>query len=323
MFVTEVTGRAMDGMMTPRAAMFVQRVIENSRILSILKNWKHTAHESQYRPATGGQVLAGRQVNNNYTATSMTPASLQPAVLDIVGFILKFDETYRRDLKSGLGIDMDLWYDDELEERAIDVAEALDKELIAGDGSSNTIVGILNLLSGSNLPGLGITGLIDILDATGTAGNSFDLTDEDNYDPFLEAFEKIKKDVDNPEFVMVNDSFKAKLNTIARKSHRYTMRRDDFGRPIDRIDELDIIALPDEVITNTEEDNDSANETTSLLIGANRVGQWEIRTNSGLALYDVGMLPDEMAEAIKFEVTAKNVVRRKRSIRRVRNFKIK
>lgn len=325
MLVTQLTGRVMAGMMTPRAQLFIQRVIENSRILGVMNNWKLTAHEGQYRPAVGGQTLAGRAVNSNYTATNMNPAALVPALLDIVGFILKYDATYVRDNNSGLGIDMELWYDQELEERAIDTAEAIDKELISGDGSSNTIVGILNLLTaGSNLPGLGITGVIDILDVTGTAGDSFDLSNPDNYDPFMEAFEKVKKDVDRPEAVILNDSFAARLTTIARKFHRYSTRMDEFGNTVERIDGLDIVALPDDVITKLEPDNAGSpvENTTSMLVTANREGQWEIRSNSGLALYDVGMLQGEMAEAIKFELTAKNVIRRKRSIRRVRNIKL-
>lgn len=310
---------------TERAQRFISKVMGYSYLLRTLMNFKVKATEHQYRPAAGSQTLAGRAKSANYSSSNLSPAALIAGELALHGFFLKYDQTYVADHDLGIGIHMDEWYEDELDDRAYDTALEIDKLIIASDGSSNTMKGIAAILDGvTNVPGLGITMVIDALTGSGLAGDSFDLSAEANYNTFLEQLDKWKREVLGANAIICNESMAARLTTIARKFHSYSQGVDLFGNIIDRVNGLDIIAVDDTVITKTEADNGgpAVNNTTSIYVINNAEGQWNINSNSGLAFYDHGELSGEQQEGISFEFRAKNEIKRKRGIRRVRNIKL-
>lgn len=310
---------------TERAQRFINTLIEESQLLRVLNVFMPKATEFQYRPAAGGQSLEDRAINGNYTGADLDPAALIAGTLAIAGFVLDYDLTYKRDHDNGLGIDMDSWYDQELIERAIETSDAIVQRIVAGSGSSNQMKGWATILDGStNIPGLGITGVINALTGSGLTGDSFDLSVEDNWGKFLEQYEKWKAELGGDVIVVCNKSMKARLATIARKFNSWGQGVDQFGKPVNMIDENEIIKVEDSVITNTEPDDAGtpATNTTSIYLVTNRVGHANINTNSGLAFYDVGELQDDMAERIKFEFAGAHEIKTKRAIRRVRNIKL-
>jgi hypothetical protein len=300
-------------------------VLEYSFLLRVLLNFKLKATEHQYRPAAGSQSLTGRAFGNNYTAASMTPAAVIAGTLSAHGFYLKYDQTYKDDYELGIGIHMDEWYEDNLDDKAYDTALAIDALIIAGSGTGNNMAGLATILDGTtNVPGLGITMVIDALSGSGLSGNSFDLTTADNYDTFLEQLDKWKADVMGADAIICNESMAARLTTIARVKHALTWTKDEFGKPISQVNGLSIIPVDDSTITKTEPDNAGTpvNDTTSIYVIRNGEGGWNINSNSGLAFYDHGELPGEQQEGIGFEFRAKNEIKRKRGARRVRNLEI-
>ena len=87
---------------------------------------------------------------------------------------------------------------------------------------------------------------------------------------------------------------------------------------------MSIIPVDDTVLTKTEDDNNATPvaNTSSILVIKNAEGLWNINSNSGLGFYDHGELDGEQQEGIGFEFRAKNEIKRKRAIRRVRNIKV-
>jgi len=309
---------------TDRTRQFVNDVIMESELLRTLNNFSLGAVEDQYRPSAGSQSLAARALAGSYTAEDLSQANLQTAQLKMHGFILDYDEAMEKDHELGIGIDIDRWLQDELQLRSIDTADALESLIIAGDGQTNNFEGLATILDGSaNIPGLGITGVID---ADETGSSSFDLSDEANFDDFLELWEKWTAELKGgTDIVIMNRSFAARMTTIARKFHRYSWSLDQFGRRINEIDGIPIIRVEDSVITSTEDDNVGTpnQNTTSMYLAKNRVGYWDVKSNSGLATWDVGELPTEkMSRRWKFEMRGRNQIRHKFAIRRVRNIKL-
>lgn len=326
MFITQLTAQCY-APQTDRARTFIDRVVQESRLLSFLNNFRLAATNHQYRPAVGGQTMATRTLTGSYTAANLTQAELIAGVLAMHGFVLDYDESHEKDHDLGIGVDIDTWLDQELEERAIDVAEAVDDLVIAGSGTSNAIAGIATILNGDdNIPGLGITGVVNAADALSSGPVSLDLTDPDNFDAFLEFFDKVKKEVSSPDGLIMNDTAAARMATIARKFHMYSQSTDEFGKPVERINGVAIVPVTDDTITNDEPDDTAETaleNTTSMYLVTNRVGHWNINSNSGLAFWDVGELEGEkMSRRVKFEIRGKNEIRRKRAIRRIRNIKL-
>lgn len=324
MDILQVTSQARPAL-TERGQRFITRVLSYSMLLRTMRNFVIKATEHQYRPAAGSQTLSGRAKAANYTSADLSPAALLAGELSLHGFFLKYDRTYVADRELGIGIEMDQWYDDELDERAYDTALEIDKLIVSSAGTGNTMVGIASILDGvTNVPGLGITMVIDALTGSGLAGNSFDLSDPANFDTFLEQLDKWKHEVMGANAILCNHSMAARITTIGRKYHSYSQGVDVLGNPVERVNMMDIVPVDDEVITNTEPDNAGTpvNNTTSIYLFSNNEGLWNINTNSGLGFYDHGELSGEQQEGISFEFRAKNEIKRKRAIRRIRNIKL-
>lgn len=311
--------------MTERGQRFIDKVISFSPLLQALQNFVIKATEHQYRPATGGQTLENRAINGNYTGENLSPASLIAGMLAIAGFTLDWDQTYQDDLDNGLGIEMNTWFEQELDERAYDTAKEIEELLLAGSGTGNEIEGLLTILDGStNIPGLGITGVIDATTGSGLGTDSFDLTSDANWATFLRLWEKWVAELGGNLAVVCNRTGAGYLSNVARAKNTYDTQITEFGTQVKTIDGVPIIRVDDDVITNSEPDNAGtpATNTTSILLVTNAPGMWNINTNSGLGFWDVGDLQDDMANRIKFEMRAKNEVRTKRAVRRIRNLKV-
>ncbi len=322
MKILELTGRARPAT-TERGRTFIDKVVSYSRLLPLLMNFVQKPTEHQSRLASGTQSLAGRQIGTNPAAEQLTPAALVAGLLSSHSFFLKYDITYMDDASQGIGIEMDQWYADELDERAFSAAQAIDALIIAGSGAGNNMLGIAGILDGvTNIPGLGITGVIDALAGAGLAGDSFDLSSEANYPKFMERFNIWTAELFSSDAIICNHSMHGRLTNVALNRHMYTTRMDEFGNKVDQIAGHDIIPVDDSVITNGEDDNGAGNDTTSIYIFTNKEGFWNINSNSGLAFYDHGELSGELQDGILFDFRAKNEIKRKRAIRRIRNIKV-
>lgn len=326
MFISELTNQLYPPT-TDRGRSFISQVIEQSPVLRAMQNFSMSATDDQYRPSVGGQTLAARQLAGGYTAGNLTPAALIAAQLRIEGFVLDYDESYEKDHETGLGIHLDAWLDRELRERAYDTAKHIEKSLIKGNGGQNDIIGLAEILDGqTDIPGLGITGVVDATTLTGVNAVSLDLATAANQELFVEGLEKVVQELDAFQFLLCNRSMAARLTTIAQKFHKYTVGLDEFGQRVEFYAGVPIVRVENDVITNTEPDNTTVtplDNTTSIYIGANNPTPWAIKSNSGLAFWDVGELQDvKMSRRVKFEFRGRHQINTKRAIRRIRNIKL-
>lgn len=323
MNVAELTAQAYPDT-TERGQQFMTRIIEASPLLRWLNNFGLRATNFQYRPSVGGQTLAARALTASYTPANMAQNALVAAALRIVGFQLDYDESHAVDHELGIGIDIDRWLAQELAERAHDVGEAIEVLLMNGSGSGDTITGLNTIFSGSNLPGLGISGVVNATTMSGVSAVSLDLTTDTNFAKFMEGLEKVRQEMD-ADGIICNRSMAARLTNFAKASKIYTFAEDAFGRRIDVIDGIPIVRVLDTAITKTEPDDTAETpltNTTSMYLVQNREGSWTIGSNSGLAFRDIGQLEGKSSRRVGFEFRASHEVRLKRSIRRIRNIKI-
>lgn len=308
---------------TDRSRQFVNDVVMDSELLSNLNNFSIGATEGQYRPSDGSQALASRATGGSYTPADMSPAELIAAFLKIHGFILHYDETYETDHELGIGIDMEQWLFDELQNRAIDTSEAIESLIIGGDGQGDNFQGIASILDGNtDIPGLGITGVIN---AAPEGEDSLDLSTDDNFKLFEELLEEWRSEVKGVDMIICNRKAAARLKTIGRENNSFSTSLNTYGQRLEQIDGIPIVRVDNSVITNTEPDDaDTPNEdTTSIYLAKNRVGYWDIKSNSGLAIWEPGELQEaKMSRALKFEIRGRNQIRHRYAIRRVRNIKL-
>lgn len=325
MFISELTSRLYPPS-TDRGRSFISQVIEQSPLLRAMQNFSLSAQDDQYRPSVGGQALASRQIAGGYTATNLTPAALIAASLKIEGFVLDYDESFEKDHETGLGIHLDTWLERELRERSYDISKSIENSLIKGKGGSNDIVGLAQILNGTNIPGLGITGVVDATTLTGVNAVSLDLAVEANQAAFVEGMEKVVQELDDFEFILCNRAMAARLTTIAQRVHKYTVGLDEFGKRVEFYAGVPIVRVENTTIGVDEPDNTSETpleNTTSIYIGANSETPWSIKSNSGLAFWDIGELEDvKMSRRVKFEFRGRHQINTKRAIRRIRNIKL-
>jgi hypothetical protein len=307
---------------TDRARKFINDILMEYPLLQDMRNLVLDAFTTHYRASAGGQTLQSRAVAADFTKENLSQATLQSLSQKIVGFKLMYDRRLRADHDNGVGVDVDTWLDKELEQRAYDIADEIINTLFAADGTGSNFNGIVNILDGStDIPGLGITGVIDASDGGST---SLDLSSDANYDLFLERLDKWKKEVRNGAIIVCNESLHPRITTIARHKHAYSWDKNEFGVPIERVNLMPIYSIPDSAIPNNEDDNAGTpnTDTTSLYILANTPGHDNVFTNSGLSTWDLPELDDTADEKFEFEFSGAWGFRTKKSVRRVRNIKI-
>lgn len=309
---------------TARAQNFYQRVLDISQFLRLSENFRIRATEHQSRIAEGSQTLANRAINAEFTAADVDPAAIVSGLLKIAGFKLQFDETYETDLNLGVGIDLDRWFDDNLEDKIYDTAKAIEKLIFAGSGTSNEIEGLLTILDGTNVSGFSQTFVIDALTGSGLAGDSFDLSDPANYDVFLELWDQWIQEVEGNMLAYVNRKMSGRLTTIFREQKTMQRSEDQFGNPVTVVDGINLVVLDNDVITNTEPDNNGTpnTDTTSIVLASSNEAMYSINTNSGMRFRDVGQVQGAAKPSMDFEFRAKNEIRRQRAVRRIRNIKL-
>lgn len=312
-----------------RGRAFLAAMLERRPYLRFLE--EHSAFEEQgteflYYIIAGKARLQRRALGGEYDLEDRTPSAPETGRLAFVGDSIDVDRSHREDERRGL-LDIDRWIDKELTKAAPVFAKLLVQDLFQGSGAGTPrqITGLSTILDGTtDVPGFetGFKGTIDA--ANYASGNSFDLTDDANWDPFIEALELWLAEVDDPRGIVVNRVLGARLTSIARNRHMLGEGRDLFGRPVPTFNGVPIIREDTSIIPNDEPDNAStpAENTTSLYIESPGEGRRAVVTNSGLQFDDLEVLEKKESERVKWEVRADNVIEERDSIRRVRNIRV-
>ena len=211
--------------------------------------------------------------------------------LKIQGDAVSVDISHISDQKLKL-LDVDVMLEKELKNRFKDFAKKYEMELFHGLGTGDTFKGLYDIVDGStNIPGYSETRFVDATAHTGlsSAPVSMDLTNSDRQSDFLEMMQKITYMVEDPKGIFCNESFFARIQTIARKHHILGESRDLFGVPIPTWNKIPLIVMPDSVLPSDDEDNTPTTpleNCTSIWIFSPGEQRFSLCTNSGLYVAD-------------------------------------
>lgn len=320
---------------TERGRQIFGLQLENNPILRWLdanNAFRVDATEYQYRVYMENGTLKRRPLFGSYASENIRPGTPLSGVQAFLGDQIDIDASHIRDARLGL-LNLDMWLDNELTSRGIGFAEDLSQALLQGDPGvvADDITGLLTLLDGTAIPGMGaFTGVIDAADWAGGGATSFDLTDEANWGAFIRFLMIERARVGGANGLLTPPELHAWMYSIAQEKHILGETRDQFGNPIATFGGVPFIEMNEGDIPTDEPDNAGTpnEDTTSLIIGRAGVGQLEVVTNSGFSFYDRGEAIDEEldekpAQRVRWEFRGQWKAARKKSVRRIRNIKIR
>ena len=284
----------------------------------------------QSRPVDASTNVQTRVLGGKYTSADVVPADAVPQSLGFHGDSFDVDRSHVADEERGLR-SVDAFFRKYFPRRVRDWAKGLERLALRGSGTKDAngreMKGLLTILNGQDdLPGYtGHTAVIDAVQFLSTSPASLDLTDEANWDPFMEGLEQLMYLV-GAEGILANRQLGAKMTTIARNNHIRGERRDRFGQPVTTYDGTDLVRLNDGSITNSEPDNASTpnTNTTSLVLAAPAEGVYDITTNSGIEFddFDREVLEEKRSERAQWEFRGETNIEEKWAVLRVRNIKV-
>lgn len=313
-----------------RGGAALTRILEASPLIRFLDEqnaFELDTHDFDYRPDDGTTTVKTRALGGSYSGSTQTPATKQTGELAIHGDQLDIDVSHVADDRRGQR-DLNGWIDTRLARMIRSWAKGFEAKLIYGDhtaGPPAEIKGLNRIFDGStNLPGFGITGVVDAASALSGSPDSFDLSTATNYDAFLELLMNTVAQVEGATGIACNKETYARLSTIAREKHIRGEARDRFGNPITTFDGINLIKVLDGTLTNTEPDNAGTpvNETTSLYILAPGEQKLSVVTNSGLEFDEKLHLESKESSRIRWEMRGQWKIEEKNAARRIRNIKV-
>lgn len=285
------------------------------------------ATDYDWLPADDTANMQARGRGGGFTEESIAPGSKQTDSLKIHGDKIAIDETDLADIRLGLR-DMDSHFRKKIIRRVRDFARDYEALMFNGDGTGNNLKGLETIFDGSaDLPGLGITGVINAKDASqDSSPTSLDLglTDNaDNQQAFMEFMSQWLAEVPNAKGIVCNRKFQGRITTIAHLHRNISITpAQGFGQIVS-IDGVPLVPILDTAISNTEPDDAEpvVNNTTSIWLLDPGEMKFSLVTNSGLFWKDHDW-EDKESDGWMWEIRAAWKVEEFEVARRVRNIKL-
>ena len=314
---------------TERGSAALARLLEVSPVIRFLDGasaFEVDATDFDWRPDDATTTVQTRAAGGSYTSADETPSSKQNGSLAFHGDSLDIDISHIADDQRNLR-DLGGWIDRRLGKKYTSWGKGMEAKLFngTGAGSPREMKGLKTIFDGvTNLPGYTITGVKDATSVLSGSPDSFDLTVEANYDPFLELLQFTIAEVENPQGILCDKELFARVSTIAQKNHIKGESRDQFGRPVVTFDTIPLIKVLDGTITNTEPDNAGTpvNNTTSLYVLSPGEERLSVVTNSGLYFNEKLHLESKESGRIEWEMRCEWKPEEKNAGRRLRNIKV-
>jgi hypothetical protein len=192
-----------------------------------------------------------------------------------------------------------------------------------GDGTGNIMTGLANILDGTTLPGFSSeTGVISATNAL-SSGTEFDLENDANWSLFVRFCRRVKKEVRGATHWVCNSDLAGVISAIADEKRQLGSAETAYGTSIETFLKLPLVDVDSTAIPNNEDNSDATlQNTTSLYLMANVEGRLHLRSNSGFYTKDIDEMEDQEKMVFVNEIRAEHEIRDKRSIRRLRHFKV-
>jgi len=311
-------------------ATALARLLEDSPLVQFLElnsAFQEEATESKYRPVNATGSLQTRNEGGGYTPGAITLEAQQESVLRFHGGAVKVDETRLADAERGL-LDIRQYLDARIPEEFQTFLEEYETELMKGTGTGVPchLKGLKTILNGTDdIPGYtGVKCVINANDYTNDPETkSFDLTDSAMWKLFVQQMRLWLRSVPNCNGIWMSPLLWSIIAGIADEMHALTTSMNQFGVPVKAFDNITLIPLLDDTITNDEPDDDNVEETTSLYIVRAQENFLSLLTNSGLTWKDFDLEPTNVKSgATSWEIRSAWRIKTKKSIYRVRNIKV-
>lgn len=317
---------------TARAQQMLGWMLEWSRFFAFIERrsaFELQASDFDLYPATGDSTVQTRDVGAGYTRKDEVPPSRVGKELGFHGDAVVIDRSHIEDDARGLR-PIGSWVPPRLRTKFRQWLYGMEKLVFQGAGTSSPreMLGLSNLLDGTDVPGFGTgdTFVIDAADFSSDAGDSLDLNDATQREDFRKALEQILPNYDDPGIVC-NRQLGSVISGMAQGKTRYNVETNDIFGIIERVFGFELVRTVDGAIPNDEPDNAGtpADETTSAYIMVPDEGRYSVATNSGLWVKDELDEPDEddiASGKLEWELRAENAVQDDRAIVRIRNLKV-
>lgn len=231
-----------------------------------------------YNRVTTNGTAAFRDVNNEYTDQE-AKTTQYTTNLKIFGGSFGLDRVIQKNVK---GVTNQLAF--QMQQKIEGTKALFSDTFFNGDNSSNNKVfdGLNVALTGSSTE-VTPTALIDLSTASAI---------DANYKTFLDAVEDMLSELDGtPTFLAMNRKLRSAFNKVGRRTVAYTETRDEFGRPVQYYDGIQLITIGDKTNTaNPIIENHSTNGTSLYAVRVGLDGVCAI-TPEGGNIVDVYM-PD-------------------------------
>ena len=231
-----------------------------------------------YNRVTTHGTAAFRDVNNEYTDQE-AKTTQYTTNLKIFGGSFGLDRVIQKNVK---GVTNQLAF--QMQQKIEGTKALFSDTFFNGDNSSNNKVfdGLNVALTGSSTE-VTPSALIDLSTASAI---------DANYKTFLDAVEDMLSELDGmPTFLAMNRKLRSAFNKVGRRTVAYTETRDEFGRPVQYYDGIQLITIGDKPnTTNPIIENHSTNGTSLYAVRVGLDGVCAI-TPEGGNIVDVYM-PD-------------------------------
>lgn len=315
----------------PRAQQILAWLLQYSPFMAALEArsaFRLGATEFDTYPSDSSGDVQTRPLGDGYTQNGELPPARQGQSLGFHGDSVTVDRSHVVDDQLGLR-PIGSWLDRQMHIKVRLWARGMETLVFKGSGvkdsSGREMLGLENILDGTDVDGYSQSFVIDATDALSTNPDSLDLGDPDHQEAFIRMMEEILPEFMDP-MVAANKQLGATLGTIARKRQQYELLEGAFGQRIEEVFDSELVRVANGAITNDEPDNAGTpnDDTTSLYVADAADGMYSVATNSGLEVEDEidEVLEEKRSGKVEWELRSENVIEDRYAIRRIRNIKL-
>jgi len=273
--------------LSQRAAGLLGKMLELSPLLQYAEFRKDYSTGINVPDKSTFTNSAARAVNASLQKDNQTP---NPTLVSLAlyGREIGVDDLYKKDAElSGSPLGLLRWLDRQLGALAVKLANEIQIDMIQGTNASNRMLGLGTFVK--DAAAAGQTAALGFTTAEQAAMNtqvSLQLNTTANQETFVETLFKQLATVPGANAIICNTNLAARLTTIAKKMGAAGESVNSFGVPATTFNNVPIVAVDTNTITQTESDGTN-NDCTSLYIVrfAEELGVC-FATNSGFYFQD-------------------------------------